>query len=126
MLRIFGHFLPIPPLILAIVEGAVLCIAINLIVRSSGDVHSGFETTSMQFSATVSLVVITSMVAVGLYRTDVFFDYRVAVAHLLVALILATPLTLGVGFLFRMRSEALREIGPYLPAQVAVVWLACV
>ncbi|HMK68937.1 MAG TPA: hypothetical protein VK433_10335, partial [Stellaceae bacterium] len=89
MLRIFGHFLPIPPVILAITEAIVLSIAICLVIGPGLTSPVGLDAARVQFAVLLSLAVIAAMFGVGLYSADAFLDRRIALVRILIAVILA-------------------------------------
>jgi len=125
MVRIFGHFLPIPPLILAITEAIVLSIALCLVVGPGLSSPTGIDATRVQFAVLLSLAVIVAMLGVGLYSPDAFLDRRVAVVRVLIAFILAAPIALLIRFLFEALTTSPSLLGSYWPLKAGAAWLIC-
>jgi hypothetical protein len=101
VLRIFGHFFPIPTLVLGLVEAALLTCAIYLITAPSApaQIASGMPVAA-QFAMAVTALAMVAMIAVGLYNSDVFLDYRVLVIRMLLAMVLIAPLAFLVAPFF--------------------------
>ena len=124
MLRVFGHFLPIPPVILAAVEAALLTLALTVVVGPGIYVRASDAHRSL-FAIALSLSVIFAMLAGGLYNADTFLDRRVAFIRVLITLILATPISLVIFSLFTALSQTPQELDRYWPMKAALAWLIC-
>jgi len=125
MLRIFGHFLPIPPMILAITEAILVSIAICLVIGPGLTSPAGFDATRVQFALLLSLAVIAAMVGVGLYSADAFLDRRIALVRVLIAVILAAPIAFMIRLLFEALSESPSNLGPHWALKAFAAWLIC-
>src|SRR5262245_1723653 len=95
MVEIFDHFLPGPKLLLASCE-AVLMSAMLAILLLSTSTLSTDQVQALrsvaEFSLASSAVVITAMIAVGLYNYDVLASIRLTFTRMIVALILIVPM----------------------------------
>ena len=125
MLRIFGHFLPIPPLLLAVAEAMALSGTLYIFSRAPDFSKIGSDSTLVQFAVASALLAIISMLAVGLYRADSFLDRRIAFSRVLIALLLAAPFTLLIGFFLQIRSGTPESLGSYWFVKVPIAWLLC-
>ena len=125
MLRIFGHFLPIPPLILVIVEGILLSTALCVVVGPGGYFPTDTRSALVQFAIVLSLSAILAMIAVGLYSADAFLDSRVTLIRVAFALILVAPIAFMISSVFAVLSRTAEDLGPYWPIKAAVTWFIC-
>jgi sugar transferase (PEP-CTERM system associated) len=95
MVKIFGHSVPGPKLLLASCDTVLMCLALATIVlatlQSSVD-YLGALQSVIAFALAPSVLGITAMIAVGLYNYDVLADFRLTVVKMVVALILVAPL----------------------------------
>jgi sugar transferase (PEP-CTERM system associated) len=82
MVKIFGHFLPGPKLLLALSEALLLsAVLAGVVVPAS----------LIELSLVPSIILITAMISVGAYNYDVLVSVRLTITRLTVALILAAP-----------------------------------
>ncbi|HVA12480.1 MAG TPA: hypothetical protein VNF99_04475, partial [Stellaceae bacterium] len=103
MLRIFGHFIPVPAVLLGAAEVLLVAAALYFVappVFPGELVHAGLHLVQAQFSLGLSLVAGISMTAVGLYNYDVFLDSRIMVIKILMAVTLVAPAAALVALLF--------------------------
>jgi sugar transferase (PEP-CTERM system associated) len=94
MLRIFGHFVPVPALLVGLCEIFVISLALFVALgpqpaAALGHLH--YISPSAQFTAGFTVLAIGAMSVVGLYNYDVFLDSRVMITKILVALALVLP-----------------------------------
>ena len=94
MLRIFGHFVPVPALLVGLCEIFVISLALFVALgpqpaEALGHLH--YISSSAQFTAGFTVLAIGAMSVVGLYNYDVFLDSRVMITKILVALALVLP-----------------------------------
>jgi len=66
MLRVFGHFLPVPPLILAVAEAIILGTALCLVVGPGHFDSPEMNPTRVQFAVLLALAVTIAMLGVCL------------------------------------------------------------
>jgi len=125
MLRIFRHFFPIPTLVLGVVEFVAFAAAFSLITRPVDWLDSSIDPLLIRFSLAFALVVLVTMMAVGLYNSDTFLDYRVALVRTLVALLFFAPLSVGAAFLLHVVSDLPQQPRWYWNVEAAVAWLLC-
>jgi sugar transferase (PEP-CTERM system associated) len=103
MVKIFGHSVPGPKLLLASCETILVSVALATVVlatlQASVD-YLGALRSVVAFAFAPSVLGITAMIAVGLYNYDVLADFRLTVVKMVVALILvAPPMYLGLRLL---------------------------
>ena len=95
MVKIFGHSVPGPKLLLAFCEIILLSIALAIFtlptLEASVD-YLGELRSVIAFSLAPSALGTTAMIAVGLYNYDVLVDFRLTAIKMVVALILVAPL----------------------------------
>src|SRR5208282_393361 len=94
MLRIFGHFIPLPALLVGLCEIFLLSLALFVALgpapaEALQQLH--FISPSAQFTAGFTGLAIGAMSVVGLYNYDVFLDSRVMITKIVVALALVLP-----------------------------------
>ena len=130
MLRIFGHFVPIPAVVIGLCEILLTAAAIYLATAPTtralaGDFH--FATSSIQFSLGISAVATGAMGAVGLYNYDVFLDSRLMITKALLALAMVVPAA-AIGGLFFTRDVlgGLADSWHALCFKSAAAWMGCV
>ena len=99
MLRIFGHFVPVPALALGLCEVILLASAFYLVNAPIDAFHLRFATMPAQLSVGVALIAVLAMIAVGLYHHDVFLDSRLMALKIGAALLLVAPAVATVGIL---------------------------
>jgi sugar transferase (PEP-CTERM system associated) len=130
MLRIFGHFIPVPAVLLGAAEVLLVASALYFIappVFPQGLVHAGLNLAQAQFSLGLSLVAGLSMTAVGLYNYDVFLDSRIMAIKILMAVTLVAPAAALVALLFDKFVTAAPGAGwSLLLLKATFVWMSCV
>ena len=100
MLRIFGHFVPVPALALGFIEAILLAAAFYLVTAPAEAMHLRLVPIPAQVSLLIAMLAVLAMVAVGLYHHDVFLDPRLMAIKAAAALLLVAPLAAGVGLAF--------------------------
>ncbi len=108
MLRIFGHFVPVPALALAVAEVLLLAIAFYLVAEPVGAWQFQLTAFPMRLSLGSASFVVLAMVAVGLYHHDVFLDPRLMAIKAVAALLLVAPIAVAVGLV--LSHEALEGV----------------
>ena len=88
MLRIFGHFVPVPALALGLSEAFLLATAFYLVNAPAAAWHLPLAAFPAQVSLGGASIVVLAMVAVGLYHHDVFLDPRLMAIKAAAALLL--------------------------------------
>ena len=126
MLRVFGHYLPIPPLLLAITETVVLTIALSVAIGPGLSSPSGVGGTRVSFACLLSFAVIVAMLGAGLYSADAFVDRRVTLVRVVISLALAAPIVFIIGTLFDLLSDTEGRLGSNWPLKAGVAWLVCI
>ena len=107
MLRIFGHFVPVPALALGFFEAILLAVAFYLVTAPAAALHLQLVSIPAQVSLAIAALAVLAMVAVGLYHHDVFLDPRLMAIKAVAALLLVAPLAAGAGLaLSHERSPA--------------------
>ena len=125
MLRIFRHYFPIPTLVLAVVEFAAFAAAIFLITQAGGAMAADSVALLVRFSLASALVILLVMMAVGLFNSDTFLDYRLGLVRTLMALAFIVPLT-AVGILsLRALSDLPRQASWSWNFELVIAWLIC-
>ncbi len=130
MLRIFGHFVPIPAVILGLFEIVLMSMALYWVTAPLETGHPWpihFAAVPAQFSLGLSGIATVSMIAVGLYNYDVFLDTRVMVIKVLLAFTLVAPaVALGaVLFIHDPRLATLDDWSLWC-LKASSAWVACV
>jgi sugar transferase (PEP-CTERM system associated) len=95
MVKIFGHSVPGPKLLLASCDTILMCMALATVVLATLEAsvdYFGALRSVIAFALAPSVLGITAMIAVGLYNYDVLADFRLTVVKMVVALILVAPL----------------------------------
>jgi sugar transferase (PEP-CTERM system associated) len=130
MLRIFGHFIPVPAVMLGAAEVLLVAGALYFIappVFPQELLHAGLHLAQAQFSLGLSVLAGLSMTAVGLYNYDVFLDSRVMAIKILMAVTLVAPAAALVALVFdKAMSEAPGASWSLLFLKATFVWMACV
>lgn len=130
MLRIFGHFVPVPAVMLGAVEILVVASALYFITPPLVPhewLHAGLHVAQAQFSLGLSLVAGLLMTAVGLYNYDAFLDPRVMAIKVLLAVTLVAPAAAVVALVFEKIVIAGPGGGwPLLFLEATFVWMTCV
>ena len=129
MLRIFGHFVPVPAIMLGVFEIFLGGIALYLVAASAalGEAWA-FPPAALptQFSVALSAVALIAMTSVGLYSYEVFLDTRAMVIKLLMALVLIAPATaVGALVLSHAVEEGRMPAWPLCGLKAIVLWFAC-
>jgi sugar transferase (PEP-CTERM system associated) len=93
MVKIFGHFVSGPKLLLASCEVVLISAVLAIVVLPTGvgALSIGYVGTVIEFSLAPSVLEITAMIAVGLYNYDVLVNFRLTLIKMIVALILVAP-----------------------------------
>src|SRR5438445_10836220 len=125
MLRMFRDFFPASTLVLGISEGVLLTLALYVVARPASVVSLSVELALAQFSFGLALLAIVTMIAVGLYNSDVFLDYRMASLRALLALALIVPIALTATYLFQTQFDAREQLDALWLAKVTLAWLLC-
>ena len=127
MLRIFGHFVPLPALALGACEWLMLCAAFYLVNAPPDAWGLQLAAPHMQASVGIAALALVAMSAVGLYQPDAFFDGRLLAIKVGAAMLLVAPAAAIVGFFVTHR--ALAPAGSGLPLwclKAGFVWAASV
>ncbi|MDE2165173.1 MAG: TIGR03013 family PEP-CTERM/XrtA system glycosyltransferase [Alphaproteobacteria bacterium] len=130
MLRIFGHFVPIPAVVIGFCEIMMTAAAIYLATAPTTTALAGefhFTASSIQFSLGMSAIATGAMGAVGLYNYDVFLDSRLMITKGLLALAMVVPAA-AIGGLFLSRDMLGDLAGSWhaLMFKSAAAWMGCV
>jgi sugar transferase (PEP-CTERM system associated) len=129
MLRIFGHFIPVPAVLLGAAEVLLVASALYFMappVFPQELLHAGLHIGQAQFSLGLSVIAGLSMTAVGLYNYDVFLDSRVMAIKILMAVTLVAPAAALVALLFEKMSSAPDSSWSLLFLKATFVWMTCV
>jgi sugar transferase (PEP-CTERM system associated) len=130
MLRIFGHFIPVPAVMLGAAEVLLFAAALYFVappIVPHEWLHAGLHVAQAQFSLGLSLVAGLSMTAVGLYNYDVFLDSRVMAIKILMAVTLVAPAAALVALLFdKAFTAAPGSSWSLLFLKATFVWMSCV
>jgi len=123
MLRIFRHYFPTPTLVLALTEFLAFAVAIFLLTRPIGATEPGTDAFLVRFSLASALVVLVVMMAVGLYNSDTFLDYRVGFVRTLMAFLFVAPLTVVAALTLHAASDLPQQGRWDWNVEVVVAWL---
>jgi sugar transferase (PEP-CTERM system associated) len=130
MLRIFGHFVPVPAVLLGIAEILLVAAAVYFVappIVPQEFLQVGLHAVQARFALGLSLIAGVSMMAVGLYNYDVFLDTRVMVIKVVMALTLVAPVAaLGALVFGRNFLVAPSDGWSLLFLKVAFAWMSCV
>jgi sugar transferase (PEP-CTERM system associated) len=129
MLRIFGHFIPVPAVLLGAAEVLLVASALYFMappVFPQELLHAGLHIGQAQFSLGLSVIAGLSMTAVGLYNYDVFLDSRVMAIKILMAVTLVAPAAALVALLFEKMSSVPDSSWSLLFLKATFVWMTCV
>jgi sugar transferase (PEP-CTERM system associated) len=125
MLRIFGHFFPIPTLVLVLTELGSATLVLYLITHPLGQLEPGEAPLLLRFSLGLAALTVVVMMAVGLYNSDSLLDYRLGFARGVVAFLVIAPLAVaGVSILHAM-SDLPRQARWLWEVEAAITWLGC-
>jgi sugar transferase (PEP-CTERM system associated) len=129
MLRIFGHFVPVPAIVLGVFEILLLSLTLYLVTAS---VHAEqlwqFPPAKVpaQFSVGLSVVALVAMSSVGLYNYDAFLDSRAMVIKILMALLLVAPATAIAALLFSPAFRGAEAAAwPLWFLKATLAWMLC-
>ena len=127
MLRIFGHFVPLPSLALGLGEWVVLC-AMFYLVAAPGEVWAlHLAAQPAQAAVGIAALALVAMSAVGLYQPDVFFDGRMMAIKIAAALVFVAPAAALVGILSSLRAtDPVGVAWALWCLKASVVWVGCV
>jgi sugar transferase (PEP-CTERM system associated) len=127
MLRIFGHFVPLPSLALGLCEWLLLCAAFYLVTAPADASLLHLAAQPAQASVGVAALALVAMSAVGLYQPDVFFDGRMMAIKIAAALMFVAPLAVVVGVLYSLKAVDPVGVGWTLwCVKAGVVWIVSV
>ena len=100
MLRIFGHFVPVPALALGMCEVILIAAAFYLVSAPVDALNLRLALMPAQGAAGCAAIAWLAMVAVGLYHEDVFLDSRLMAIKIAAALMLLAPAAAAAGLVF--------------------------
>jgi sugar transferase (PEP-CTERM system associated) len=130
MLRIFGHFIPVPAVLLGAAEVLLVAGALYFVappVFPQELLHAGLHMAQAQFSLGLSILAGLSMTAVGLYNYDVFLDSRIMAIKILMAVTLVAPAAALIALVFdKAMSPAAGAGWSLLFVKATFVWMTCV
>ena len=92
MIRVFNHYVPIPNILLAVLDAAILLVAIYAgIFLLWGDASQPLQAIEYHLpqSLIFAIVILVMMFAVGLYERQVWRDWSTIAARILVSFVLA-------------------------------------
>lgn len=125
MLRVFRHFFPVATLVLGLSESVLLALVLYIVARPVSVLPQSIAVVHVQFSVGLALLAIVAMMAVGLYNSDVFLDYRRASLRALLALALIVPIAFTATYLFQTHFEA-RQLDSHWLAKATLAGLLCI
>jgi sugar transferase (PEP-CTERM system associated) len=126
LLRIFGHFVPLPALALGLCELVLLCSAFYLISAPVEAWHLQLVALPAQMSCEIAGLALIVMVAVGLYHHDVFLDGRLMAVKFVVALLLVAPAAAAVGIVYSRAVAGDGGVWSEWCLKASMVWIASV
>ena len=127
MLRIFGHFVPVPALALAVAEVLLLAIAFYLLTVPIPAWDLQVWAMPARLSLGGAALVVLAMVAVGLYHHDVFLDPRLMAIKAAAALLLVAPIAIAVGLVLSHESlEGLHDGWAIWCVKASFAWMMLV
>jgi len=100
LLRIFGHFVPLPALALGLCELLLLCAAFYLVNDPMAAAHLQLDVLPAQMAFGIAALALVAMTAVGLYHYDVFLDGRLMAIKVGAALLLVAPAAAAIGIVY--------------------------
>jgi sugar transferase (PEP-CTERM system associated) len=71
------------------------------------------------------VLAIVAMIAVGLYNSDVFLDYRIASLRALIALALIVPMAFVATYVFQTQFEGREQLDSLWLVKAAITWVLC-
>jgi sugar transferase (PEP-CTERM system associated) len=125
LLRIFGHFVPLPALALGLCELLLLSALFYFVNAPLAAAQLRLEPLPAQMSLGIAASALVAMVAVGLYHYDVFLDGRLMAIKIGAALLLVVPAAVVLGFVY---SHAGAEGIAWAPwsFRASAVWVVAV
>jgi sugar transferase (PEP-CTERM system associated) len=127
MLRIFGHFVPVPALTLGMCEVLLLSCALYLVSAPVDLLHFQLAMIPARFSVGIASMALLAMLAVGLYNHDVFLDSRLMAIKVVTAFLLVAPAVAAVGVISSGQDWGGEgEAWPTWCLKASLVWLASV
>ena len=127
MLRIFGHFVPLPALALGLSEVLLLAIAFYLVNEPAAALQLRLISLPARMSIGGASLVVLAMVAVGLYHHDVFLDPRLMAIKAVTALLLVLPVAAAVGLVLSHEAiEGVRDGWTMWCVKASFVWMLSV
>ena len=106
MLRIFGHFVPVPALALGMCEVVLLASAFYFVNAPADALNLHLAAMPARLSVGIAVLAVLAMVAVGLYHHDVFLDSRLMAIKIVAALLLVVPVAAVIGIMFSHEALA--------------------
>ena len=130
MLRIFGHFVPVPAILVGLCEILLMSLALYA-ATAPGEAFAltrfHVAASSVQFSLGMSVLATATMGAVGLYNYEVFLDSRLMVTKALVALAMVVPAAAIAGLFFTGDMlGGLAGSWHALCLKASAAWMGCV
>lgn len=125
MLRVFRHFFPVATLVLGLSESVLLALVLYIVARPVSVLPQSIAVVHVQFSVGLALLAIVAMMAVGLYNSDAFLDYRRASLRALLALALIVPIAFTATYLFQTHFEA-QQLDLHWLAKATLAGLLCI
>ena len=92
MVKVFGHFLAGPKLLLASCDAILMSVVLAAFVLTPSTDHVQSLQYLIKFCVAPSIVVLLAMIAVGLYNYPVLISLRLTFTRMVIALILVAPL----------------------------------
>lgn len=125
MLRIFRHFVPLSLLLLIVCELCLVNVVWYFDFSNISFIKIGVAGWIGSPTFRMSVLAAMMMVIAGLYHSRTLVNYRVMMAHLLIAAIFMTPL-IAVGILYWRNEMQPGLSGSYLYLKAETSWLLCI
>ncbi len=125
MLRIFGHFVPLPALALGLCELLLLCTAFYLVNAPMAATHLEIQPVPAQLAFGIAALALVAMTAVGLYHHEVFLDGRLMAIKVGAAFLLVAPAVAAIGIVYS-RAAAGDVHWASWALKASVAWVALV
>jgi sugar transferase (PEP-CTERM system associated) len=127
-LRLFRHFVPVSVVLLVSCDALLITGAFYQMLSQSGETAPlvlGMARLPVQLAAGLALAAVATMISVGLYGEQSFFDFRQLLSKIAVAFVLVLALVVGVAAYWR---DGLRDLpnSANLPLKASLVWLGCI
>ncbi len=126
MLRIFGHFVPVPALALGLCEMILLCTALYLVNAPAAAWGLPLDALPAQMACEIAVLALIAMIAVGLYHPDVFLDGRLMAVKVGAALVLVAPAAAAVSIVYSRAIAGDGDVWSLGCFKASVVWIASV